>query len=63
MAKARVFLVSTKNPSLRYEVLEFDAATQTATLKGKLTKFTVTPFTKAKVAQDGYVVEVKEEVH
>jgi len=61
-AKTKVFLVSTKNPALRYEVLAFDAATQTATLQGKLAPFEVKPFTKEKVIADGYTLQ-KEEVH
>ncbi len=60
MQKQRLFLVSVKNPSLRYEILKFDVATKTATLTGKSGPFQVKGFTKEKVKRDGYTVEKVE---
>ena len=63
MSKAKVFLVSIKNPDLRYEVLRFDKESNTATLQGQFAEFEVTPFTKEKVLKDGYTLVTEEAQH
>ncbi len=63
MPKSKMFLISDKDPALRYEVVKFDAETQTATLSGRYGPFDVTPFTKAKVTKDGYRLVIEEPEH
>jgi len=63
MQKAKLYLVSVKDPSLRYEILKFNATTKTATLQGKRGKFEVKNFTKEKVKRDGYTLAQEEVDH
>lgn len=62
MAKPRVYLVSLKDPTKRYEVLKFNQATNTATLQGKYAPFEKKPFTKAQITKDGYRLVREEEM-
>jgi hypothetical protein len=50
----KLFLVSLKVPSRRFEVVKYDEATQTAICKGQYAPFEIRPFTKAFVTQKGY---------
>ncbi len=52
---------SLKNPDCWYDVVAYDAATSTATISGRGATFTISPFTKERLAQDGYEL-VKPEV-
>lgn len=56
----RKFLQSLKNKDLKFEILAFDAATQTATLQGTYGTFKMVPFTKEKVTADGYTLTQEE---
>ena len=60
MPTQTVYIQSVKKPELKYEVLDYDDATKTATLKGERGHFKITPFTPTKVKADGYRL-VKEE--
>jgi hypothetical protein len=61
MAKPKLWLVSVKNPSVRFEVLKYNTETQTATLIGSAkVKFEVHPFTKEKITKDGYTLEKED---
>lgn len=52
----KAYLQSVKNPELKFLVLKYDAATKTATLQGRAGTFPITPFTPAKVKEDGYIL-------
>jgi hypothetical protein len=54
--KEKLFLVCVKQPSLRYEILKFNATNKTATLQGRHGRFEVKGFTKEKVKKDGYTL-------
>jgi hypothetical protein len=54
MSAQKVYLQSVKKPELRYEVIEFNPATQTARLRGERGEFRISPFTKNKITADGY---------
>lgn len=56
MQKAKLYLVSVKDPTLRYEILKYHEETKTATLMGRHGSFEVKGFTKEKVKRDGYTL-------
>lgn len=54
MATPKRFLQSLKNDKLKFEIMDYNPVTQTATLQGVYGRFTMAPFTKEKVTADGY---------
>lgn len=61
MTKPKLILVSVKDPTLRYDVLSYNAETKTAVCKGRFGEFDVKPFTKEKITRDGYTLEREKE--
>lgn len=52
----KAYLQSAKNPDLRFEIVKFDPATKTATLKGKYGHFEMANFSREKVTKEGYTL-------
>jgi hypothetical protein len=51
----KVYIRSTKNPALKFEVLNFNPATKTAKIQGRYGKtFELCPFNKERLAKDDY---------
>ena len=56
----KVFLQSTQDPKIRFEVLTFDKKTTIAKLKGEASEFTE-PLTKERMDKYGYRLEKVED--
>jgi hypothetical protein len=56
----RAYIQSDKNPDIRYYVKSFNPDTKTATIAGRGAEFEIHPFTKEKLAEDGYTLKIEE---